>query len=349
MLSLYLQHQRVVQAHSPEKPPSSLSITIYPEEREDIKVNNYSAPELKNACHDALKQLPSPYLPNSDLVPLLCGGRYHLCRPVENLFKENESETITLSLTRLILTEWITISSCALPVTSSKLSFKPSSANSPNTAVYIRGKITTCKGPNTRGQRVLSLLDKKGVTQEVFARWIDHRRAGRSEALLTIPSELELVSKLIPTTANPTTLSGDDATTAATFAGASNLSGCLTHLAVARAKLDQGADLPPENLLEGFDEMTCRFRWWWWWKCGGYTTTQAIGVLRFIPCQNLSKRHATRVPEREGSAALYSLWNFQGAQGYFKGTELEGTEALDGSFNCLKAAKSTEEQYMRRA
>ncbi|KAG2338122.1 hypothetical protein BDR05DRAFT_1062958 [Suillus weaverae] len=52
------------------------------------------------------------------------------------------------------------------------------------------------------------------MAQEVFARWIDQWRAGRSEALLTIASELELVSKLIPTTANPTTLSGDDATRA---------------------------------------------------------------------------------------------------------------------------------------
>ncbi|KAG1869923.1 CHAT domain-containing protein [Suillus subluteus] len=38
--------------------------------------------------------------------------------------------------------------------------------------------------------------------------------AGQGKALLTVDSELELVRKLIPTTANPTTLSGDDATRA---------------------------------------------------------------------------------------------------------------------------------------
>ncbi|KAG1722387.1 hypothetical protein EDB19DRAFT_1645795 [Suillus lakei] len=40
-------------AASPEKPPGPLSITISPEEREVIKVNNYSASELKNACDNA--------------------------------------------------------------------------------------------------------------------------------------------------------------------------------------------------------------------------------------------------------------------------------------------------------
>ncbi|KAG1862765.1 CHAT domain-containing protein [Suillus subalutaceus] len=38
--------------------------------------------------------------------------------------------------------------------------------------------------------------------------------AGQGKALLTVDSELELVRKLVPTTANPTTLSGDDATRA---------------------------------------------------------------------------------------------------------------------------------------
>ncbi|KAG3230035.1 hypothetical protein P692DRAFT_20718221 [Suillus brevipes Sb2] len=43
-------------ASSPEKPPGPLSTTISPEEREIIKVNNYSVSELKNACDDALKR-----------------------------------------------------------------------------------------------------------------------------------------------------------------------------------------------------------------------------------------------------------------------------------------------------
>jgi hypothetical protein len=36
-----------------------LSISIPPEERDVIKVNNYSATELKNACDDALKRVRS--------------------------------------------------------------------------------------------------------------------------------------------------------------------------------------------------------------------------------------------------------------------------------------------------
>jgi hypothetical protein len=46
-------------ASSPEKPPGPLSTTISPEEREIIKVNNYSVSELKNACDDALKRVRS--------------------------------------------------------------------------------------------------------------------------------------------------------------------------------------------------------------------------------------------------------------------------------------------------
>jgi signal peptidase complex subunit 2 len=44
-------------ASSPEKPPGPLSITISPEERDVVKVNNYSVSELKNACDDALKRV----------------------------------------------------------------------------------------------------------------------------------------------------------------------------------------------------------------------------------------------------------------------------------------------------
>ncbi|KAG1844226.1 CHAT domain-containing protein [Suillus subluteus] len=41
-----------------------------------------------------------------------------------------------------------------------------------------------------------------------------HRVRGKARRLLTVDSELELVRKLVPATANPTTLSGDDATRA---------------------------------------------------------------------------------------------------------------------------------------
>ncbi|KAG1883298.1 hypothetical protein F4604DRAFT_1677644 [Suillus subluteus] len=145
---------------------------------------------------------------------------------------------------------------------------------------------------------------------------------GQGEALLTIDSELELVRKLVPTTANHTTLSGDDATGAGaldtlqrntwvhlachgkqdreqpydsrfamrnepltlldimendtphvgfaflsayhTAVGDEKTPDEVIHLAAGLqfscAKLDQGADFPLENLLEGFDEMTCRLR-----------------------------------------------------------------------------------------
>ncbi|KAL4072522.1 microsomal signal peptidase 25 kDa subunit-domain-containing protein [Scleroderma yunnanense] len=41
---------------SPEKPPGPLSVPIAPSDREEIKVNNANATELKNACDDALKR-----------------------------------------------------------------------------------------------------------------------------------------------------------------------------------------------------------------------------------------------------------------------------------------------------
>ncbi|KAF9225892.1 hypothetical protein BS17DRAFT_730049 [Gyrodon lividus] len=39
-----------------EKPPGPLSVTVAPEERDTIKVNNASVTDLKNACDDALKR-----------------------------------------------------------------------------------------------------------------------------------------------------------------------------------------------------------------------------------------------------------------------------------------------------
>ncbi|KAG2035260.1 CHAT domain-containing protein [Suillus americanus] len=55
---------------------------------------------------------------------------------------------------------------------------------------------------------------KKRVTPSFAAIGQSSPGAGQGEALLTVDSELELVRKLVPTTANPTTLSGDDATRA---------------------------------------------------------------------------------------------------------------------------------------
>ncbi|KAG1830062.1 CHAT domain-containing protein [Suillus subalutaceus] len=52
---------------------------------------------------------------------------------------------------------------------------------------------------------------KKRVTPSFVAIGQSSPGAGQGEALLTIDSELELVHKLVPATANPTTLSGDDA------------------------------------------------------------------------------------------------------------------------------------------
>ncbi|KAG2083846.1 CHAT domain-containing protein [Suillus cothurnatus] len=55
---------------------------------------------------------------------------------------------------------------------------------------------------------------KKRVTPSFVAIGQSSPGAGQGEALLTVDSELELVRKLVPATANATTLSGDDATRA---------------------------------------------------------------------------------------------------------------------------------------
>lgn len=72
-------------ASSPEKPPGPLSITISPEEREIIKVNNYSAAELKNACDDALKRVRSFNIVAMKICSHHSPSQY-LSRPV--LFKQ---------------------------------------------------------------------------------------------------------------------------------------------------------------------------------------------------------------------------------------------------------------------
>ncbi|KAG1857676.1 CHAT domain-containing protein [Suillus subalutaceus] len=66
------------------------------------------------------------------------------------------------------------------------------------------------------GRRELCLEDmmKKRVTPSFVAIGQSSPGAGQGEALLTVDSELELVRKLVPATANSTTLSGDDATRA---------------------------------------------------------------------------------------------------------------------------------------
>jgi CHAT domain-containing protein len=55
---------------------------------------------------------------------------------------------------------------------------------------------------------------KKRATPSFVAIGQSSPGAGQGEALLTVDSELELVRKLVPATANPTTLSSDDATRA---------------------------------------------------------------------------------------------------------------------------------------
>jgi len=55
---------------------------------------------------------------------------------------------------------------------------------------------------------------KKRATPSFVAIGQSSPGAGQGEALLTVDSELELVRKLVPATANPTTLSGDGATRA---------------------------------------------------------------------------------------------------------------------------------------
>jgi hypothetical protein len=42
---------------SPDRPTGPLSITIAPEDREVVKVNNANLTELKNACDDAVKRV----------------------------------------------------------------------------------------------------------------------------------------------------------------------------------------------------------------------------------------------------------------------------------------------------
>ena len=42
---------------SPDRPTGPLTVTIPPEERELVKVNNANLTELKNACDDAVKRV----------------------------------------------------------------------------------------------------------------------------------------------------------------------------------------------------------------------------------------------------------------------------------------------------
>lgn len=46
-------------ASSPERPAGPLSISIAPEDRDVVKVNNANLTELKHACDDALKRVSS--------------------------------------------------------------------------------------------------------------------------------------------------------------------------------------------------------------------------------------------------------------------------------------------------
>jgi signal peptidase complex subunit 2 len=128
-------------------------------------------------------QLPRPHLP-SDIILLLRGGRYRLCRPTEDLFKESQSEPSFTPLIPLIsvqiITERITISSRTLPVPSSKLSLKPSPTNSPSYSLSINyvqstsgGKSLLAKGRTQEAKEYSAFFDEKGVmAQEVFERWI---------------------------------------------------------------------------------------------------------------------------------------------------------------------------------
>ncbi|KAG1747333.1 microsomal signal peptidase 25 kDa subunit-domain-containing protein [Suillus lakei] len=193
----YLQHQRVVQAQLPplqKNHPGPLSITISPEEREVIKVNNYSASELKNACDDALKRyLSRPVLfkqihLHTD-VRLALGWAgvftaaatglygwktdfekskpgvwvgfilYLVLTSLQTLYSYFvEGDTIFVgrrkTFSKRIITERITISSRTLPSTSG-------------------GKSLLAKGRTHEAKEYSAFFDEKGVmAQEVFERWI---------------------------------------------------------------------------------------------------------------------------------------------------------------------------------
>ncbi|OAX36624.1 hypothetical protein K503DRAFT_772329 [Rhizopogon vinicolor AM-OR11-026] len=173
-------------ASSPEKPPGPLSITISPEERDVVKVNNFSVSELKNACDDALKR----YLSRPDLfkqihlhtdVRLVLGWAGVITAAATGLYGWNtdfekskpgvwagfilylmlttlqtlysyfvEGDTIFVgrrkTFSKRIMTERITIASRTLPLSSSKASPKPSSTNSPSYSLSINYVQSTSGG-----------------------------------------------------------------------------------------------------------------------------------------------------------------------------------------------------------
>jgi signal peptidase complex subunit 2 len=177
--------------------PGPLSISIPPEERDVIKVNNYSATELKNACDDALKRyLSRPVLfkqihLHTDVrlafgwagvftaaatglygwktdfeksKPGVWAGfiLYLVLTSLQTLysyFVEGDAVFVgrRKTFSKRIITERITISSRTLPVPSSKLSLKPSPTNSPSYSLSINYVQSTSGGK--------SLL-AKGRTQE---------------------------------------------------------------------------------------------------------------------------------------------------------------------------------------
>ncbi|KAG2036061.1 microsomal signal peptidase 25 kDa subunit-domain-containing protein [Suillus americanus] len=166
--------------------PGPLSTSVPLEEREVIKVNNYSTSELKNACDDALKR----YLSRPDLfkqihlhtdVRLILGWAgvftaaatglygwktdfekskpgvwvgfilYLVLTSLQTLYSYFvEGDTIFVgrrkTLSKRIITERITISSRTLPVPSSELSFKPSPTNSPSYSLSINYVQSTSAG-----------------------------------------------------------------------------------------------------------------------------------------------------------------------------------------------------------
>lgn len=108
---------------------------------------------------------------------IFVGRRKTFSKRVSLIYPANFLSSHLISLQ--IITERITISSRTLPV-SSKLSFKPSSTNSPSYSLSINyvqstsgGKSLLAKGRTSEAKEYSAFFDEKGVlAQEVFERWV---------------------------------------------------------------------------------------------------------------------------------------------------------------------------------
>ncbi|KAJ8081823.1 hypothetical protein AAF712_004736 [Marasmius tenuissimus] len=196
---------------SPDRPVGPLSIVVPPEEREEVKVNNANATELKNACDDAVKRyLSRPELFNQIYLhtdvrlglgwasvfiaggtalygykvdfeqskPVVWAGLilYFLLTTIQTLYAyfvegDNVYSGKRKTLSRRIESERITLSSRTQPVKGTK----PPAYEVAIT--YVRstsgGKSLLAKGKTQGVKEYNAFFDDQGtMDQEKFERWV---------------------------------------------------------------------------------------------------------------------------------------------------------------------------------